>query len=466
MKRRSFGIAAAVLLGCTLFCSACAFRSEGGIIDAERTDPAAENPAETAMHTVSCFSGEKLLRTEQVSESDTPAELPAFDGACAILYWETADGVRVDAEETPVAEDVAYYAVTGPALKRDEPFFAPGEEGLFHPYDSFTRSDAARAVYTLMGDKPTGETFLKDVTSRAKCYQAATALVTAGYMELNENDFFYPDVPITPADFSRILERLFSAYRVKTVLASFGETYTRAEAAEIFFRLLESGGTGEGTYYPDISPEFEYCAAVGAVGLPGLDPAQRPEKGFQNLNGYLYCVGDNGYFLTDTMVGTLYFDKTGQYTSGDEALDRCVAELIEAQTDSSMTREQMLEAVYVYVRDHYLYLKRNLYELGETGWEIEEALKMFQSGKGNCYNFTAAFWSLARGVGFDAICYSGLVGEAQDPHSWVEITFDGTPYIFDVETEMSNRLVYDYEHVMYKLTYEQGEFWSYTRPEN
>ena len=128
-----------------------------------------------------------------------------------------------------------------------------------------------------------------------------------------------------------------------------------------------------------------------------------------------------------------------------------------------MTREEMLRAVYDYVRDHYLYLKRNLYEVGETGWEIPEALLMFQSGKGNCYNFTAAFWSLARGIGFDAVCYSGLVGVGRDPHSWVEITFDGVPYVFDVETEMSYRLVNDYITSMYRKTYEEVAAWSYVR---
>lgn len=95
------------------------------------------------------------------------------------------------------------------------------------------------------------------------------------------------------------------------------------------------------------------------------------------------------------MVGTLYFDISGRYTSGDDALDTFVADLVDSQTNASMTREEMLRAVYEYVRDHYLYLKRSLYEVGETGWEIPEALLMFQSGKGNCYNFTAAFWSLA-----------------------------------------------------------------------
>ena len=65
----------------------------------------------------------------------------------------------------------------------------------------------------------------------------------------------------------------------------------------------------------------------------------------------------------------------------------------------------------------------------------------FQSRAARRSKISGAFWSLARGVGFDAVCYAGLVGKDRDPHSWVEIEFDGEPYIFDVETEMSYRLV-------------------------
>ena len=282
---------------------------------------------------------------------------------------------------------------------------------LFHPLDKFTRSDAARAVYALLETKPTGETFLKDVTTRAKCYTAATTLVTAGYMTLDEGRF-YPDVAITRADLTALLEKLFSPAAVERALADMTDEtpFTRAEAAAAINALLEldSAGLANAPYFPDVSPSMENYAAVELAGQSGTiswlsgDTAQ---PGFLNLDGHLYCVGEDGYFLRDTMVGTLYFDISGRYTSGDDALDSFVADLVDSQTNASMTREEMLRAVYDYVRDHYLYLKRNLYEVGETGWEIPEALLMFQSGKGNCYNFTAAFWSLARGIGFDAVCY-------------------------------------------------------------
>ena len=190
--------------------------------------------------------------------------------------------------------------------------------------------------------------------------------------------------------------------------------FTRAEAAAAINALLELDATGlaNAPYFPDVAPSMENYAAVELAGQSGTISwltGDRAEPGFLNLDGYLYCVGDDGYFLRDTMVGTLYFDLSGQYTSGDDALDKFVADLVDSQTDASMTREEMLRA------------------------------------------------------GYDAVCYSGLVGVGRDPHSWVEITFDGVPYVFDVETEMSYRLVNDYITSMYWKTYEEVAAWSYVR---
>ena len=467
----------AALLGALLL-SNCGYRPEGGEAVQPLSDvpaAAAALPEETAApqgktYTVT-YRVNGAETTELVAEGGSVQNAPEFMASenCAIVAWKNANGTKVDIRTAPVYADAVYEAVPGPALRREGAYIAAGNDGLFHPLDKFTRSDAARAVYALLDTKPTGETFLKDVTTHAKCYTAATTLVTAGYMTLNEGRF-YPDVAITRADLAALLEKVFSPAAVERALAGMTDEtpFTRAEAAAAINALLEldTAGLANAPYFPDVAPSMENYAAVELAGQSGTISwltGDRAEPGFLNLDGYLYCVGDDGYFLRDTMVGTLYFDISGRYTSGDDALDTFVADIVDANTNASMTREEMLRAVYEYVRDHYLYLKRSLYEVGETGWEIPEALLMFQSGKGNCYNFTAAFWSLARGIGFDAVCYSGLVGVGRDPHSWVEITFDGVPYVFDVETEMSYRLVNDYITSMYWKTYEEVAAWSYVR---
>ena len=93
-----------------------------------------------------------------------------------------------------------------------------------------------------------------------------------------------------------------------------------------------------------------------------------------------------------------------------------------------------------------------MYAFGAEGWAVKEARRMLEYGSGNCYCFAALFYELARFVGYDAKLYSGRAyGEQYEyrtydtdlvyapigytPHGWVEIEFDGEPYIFDTEYE-------------------------------
>ena len=199
----------AALLGALLL-SNCGYRPEGG----EAVQPLSDVPAaavalpeETAApqgktYTVT-YRVNGAETTELVAEGGSAQNAPEFmaSESCAIVAWKNANGTKVDIRTAPVYADAVYEAVPGPALRREGAYIAAGNDGLFHPLDKFTRSDAARAVYALLDTKPTGETFLKDVTTHAKCYTAATTLVTAGYMTLNEGRF-YPDVA-SPAPISR-----------------------------------------------------------------------------------------------------------------------------------------------------------------------------------------------------------------------------------------------------------------------
>lgn len=466
MKKRILIILAAVLTLSVL--GGCTFRPKtaDGPAVSQSAEPGPTAAPELTYHTVTYRLQGEVIATEQVAEGTNPQQVPAMSGNSGIIGWKNANGAPTNAWSVFITADTVFDAELGPELKREGGYFAPETDGLFHPLNKFTRSDAARAVYAVMAHKPAGETFLKDVTTRAKCWDAATSLVTEGYMALDENGRFFPDLAITKDDFADLLGRIFSPGEVKKALADLPEPMDRSQAAAVFNALLMPGPRSEKPYYPDVAPDAAYYEAVETAGIAGEGPWTEGEKlpaGFVNLEGYLYCVRPDGYFLCDAMEGTLYFNPAGRYTSGDESVDKYAAEIIADQTNDSMTREEMLRAMYVYVRDHYLYLRRNYYGIAETGWELSEALLMFQTGKGNCYNFTAAFWALARGIGYDAVCYSGLVGKDRDPHSWVEIEMDGEKRIFDVETEMQYRLIDDYITSMYNIDYERGELWSYVR---
>ena len=470
-----------LILACALAAglSACSFRPEASqsvqittaenpAVPVESAVPATEAPKPGAStYTVTFMDGETVLATETVAEGNCPQALmeTAADGSSIIGWRKGSDKTVLNAAAVAVYGDVTYTAVTGPELNRDEAFIAAESDGLFHPDKTFTRSDAVRAVYTLLKNKPQGETFLNDVTTRARCYQAATTLVTEGWMSLT-NGRFNPDIPISAEDLRGLLGHVFSQRSVDAATAEFGENITRGEAAVLFYTLLNAPQTGESAFYPDVTPNDPYYTAVTAVGLSGGNAwgeGGKPAPGFMHLEGYLYNVGEDGYFLKNADVGSLHFGPDGRYTTGNTDLDAYVADILADTIHDGMPQEQQLRAVYDHVRDRYLYLKRNLYEVGELGWEIEEALTMFSTGKGNCYNFTAAFWALTRGIGYESVCLSGLVGGGRDPHSWVEIPIDGTLYIFDPETEMSYMLQKEYWADLYMLTYEEGEYWSYAR---
>ena len=470
MKRRILILVYALLLALLLSAvlTGCAFRPKTG-------ETASPDPAQTAapapdpqkpVYTVTYRLDGADLASERVTEGECPAQVPAAADGRGIVSWKNTNGTETNVWSAHIAADTVFEAVTGPKLLQGGGYFAPEADGLFHPYNDFTRSDAVRAVYNFMGEKPTGETFLKDVTTRARCYQAATTLVTQGYISLDEGGHFFPDMAITRDDFAALLEKLFSPGAVRRVLADLPEPINRGQAAGAMNALLGLTAPENEPYYPDVAAASEYYDAVRLAGQAGtLSWAEggRAKPGFVNLDGYLYSVGPEGYFLCDGMVGTLYFDRTGRFTCGDRQLDKYVADIVKAQTNDGMSREDMLRAVYVYVRDRFLYLKRNLYEIGETGWEIPEAVTMFETGKGNCYNFTAAFWALARGVGYDAVAYSGLVGVDRNPHSWNEIDINGETFVFDVETEMQYRLQDDYYTSMYQMTMERSKLWSYAK---
>ena len=116
----------------------------------------------------------------------------------------------------------------------------------------------------------------------------------------------------------------------------------------------------------------------------------------------------------------------------------------------------MLLALFHYAAsDRFEYVKRDLHEVGETGWEAETANELLSVGRGNCYYRAALFGILARAVGYDAAVVSGLcphgtelVGTSEsgqplrrtlyEHHAWVELDWQGETCVFDAQFESTN----------------------------
>ncbi len=208
-----------------------------------------------------------------------------------------------------------------------------------------------------------------------------------------------------------------------------------------------SGGAG---YY--VEPSGALCRTPGILELGDDAYLVADETGriwadnaihpYQNT---LVCCARNGKMLRNNSFQGFYFDEEGFYTSGSNEIDGFVTEILAEVTDASMSQEEKLRAVFDHVRA-YGYLGRNA-AISDAVMSGERATayasKIFETGKGDCYNFTAAFYYLARALGYDATarvgtCYYANWGSRAISHAWVEIPMEGTLYLFDPQIENFN----------------------------
>ena len=153
-----------------------------------------------------------------------------------------------------------------------------------------------------------------------------------------------------------------------------------------------------------------------------------------------------GPLLQSGSRGEYFFDADGFYTTGSEALDAALDEALAACTTEDMTQDERLRACYDYVRA-FGYLGRNAAYGPEVRTipydaQVQFAEKIFATGKGDCYNFTAAFCFLARRLGYEAQPIVGECGYVWNwrpiAHGWVELTRDGQTLLYDPQIENYN----------------------------
>ena len=402
---------------------------------------ATSEPSTAPVFTVEFRRDDQLLSSEEVTSGGVPLAVPTVENG-RFLGWTTEDGSPADPARTAVTEDTVYCALVRPILREGGNVLFPDERGFLRPDEAFTGEDAARALESLAADTA-------DVQKLLDRFRAA------------------PQAVLSPADLYAVTDALFTPEEIYAVWRDADcrdlPEITRAQAGAVFARLLGRSAR-EDVYFPDLSPLREEYAALTGVPRPGeirMDELrERALDGFLWFDGYLYRLNEDGYFVMDETVDGLYYGPDGQYTSGDAELDQFVAETLLQYMTDDQPRLEYLRAVYYHVKNDFRYLVRNYYASGETGWEIPEALTMYRTGKGNCYNFTGAFWSMARGLGYNARTWSGTMGTRDQPHSWTEITLDGQVYICDPEIELNYWLLENYtDNFMMRIQDSYG--WNY-----
>lgn len=402
-------------------------------------------------------------------------------------------------------------------LSKDEdehPAYINGyPDGTFKPENHITRAEAAMMFYGLLEKTYPERVEFDDVTADSWYYDAIGLLAAGGIIDVtsyevypdelvkrgefvsmlshffpNKNyDCDYPDVPEDSPYYDDIAKATELGWVTGYPDGTFGadRNITRAEATVLINRALNR--TGDKDYvdtviiipaFSDIFAEhWAYYNVMEATVDHECGRSQENTELWENVDtdgmrrfAGLYSVGTDLYYIdpetglpvTNTEVNGFKFGPDGKYTSGDAEIDGYVTEVLEGIVKPGMTQEEKLRAAYLYTRDSFTYLRRNYYEVGHTGWTLEDARIMFQTKRGNCYCYTSVFYYLTRQLGYESTAHAGIVGNSPSPHGWVEIEFDGVTHIFDTELEMAYRKKGVYYYDFYMMSYDEIP-WPYVR---
>ncbi len=457
MSNRFYMALAALLTVMMLMLSGCG-EEVPSVTDPPATEKPTQGPTETPTqppeYMIRFLVGENVFSAMSLEEGQSlEAPVPQLEGM-RFGGWLDESGNIVDLTGARVTGDATYRAAMYPDLSLDVPYLQLDEAGCLGPEEALTGDALAHAM---------------------------TALTVEAARELLPQLPAGED-PVTPDDLRALLCQLFDPDQVERLNLP-DPAVSRRQFAVAMNALLQRGGrqsfaiAADGVIPGDISVnDADFGAMMEAAVAHGHEAGaatwlealvEMPhEPGPMNLGGWLYYAGEDGKVIRDDYVGDLYFGPDGRYTCGDPELDGIVAGILDEilVNNPGAERIDLLRRGFEYSRDSFKYLRRYGYGFGETGWEVRDAVTMFTTGRGNCYNFAASFWALARGLGYEAWAISGTMTSTDQHHGWVEIYFDGIPYIFDPEMEY----VYIYERDihswdMFMVTYAAGTYWNYKR---
>lgn len=417
--------------------------------------PQIEGPAPEKVTVTYVVNGDEYQQ-QRVEKGKSPVSVPVAIQGLQVLGWRDEAGNLVDPAQIPVSADVTYRLAYYPALTRHMPYLFTDKQDKLRPDDILTESELKQALEAV-------------AAGGAKAYFPelldGSGAVDGDYLRKILLNFFPADAisqvltdtaPVTRAAFAVIMNTLLGRDLNAPVKLSADAVLPVEIAAsrEDAVQLLEAS--------------VSHIQAEDGKPWAQIDLPTDLEPGFLNRDGYLYYITDDGYYLKDSKVGDLYFGKDGRYTTGDTELDAQVAQILKKLMEENPDKEglALLRVVHEYCRDSFTYLRRydNALEVGATGWAPKEAKVMFTTGRGNCYNYAAAFWALSRGLGWETYAISGTCTKTDQPHGWCLINIDGADYFFDCEWEMAYRVQHDpprYDMDMFMISMERQSYWRY-----
>lgn len=363
------------------------------------------------------------------------------------VQWYDEEGQPVNPFTKFVNEDVRYVAEAYPALSYHVPYLFLDADGYLRPDAVLTADEMAAAFEALSPEEakayfpgmPLGD---QSVTKQM-LHNVLTGFFPADTVSQALEKL--PDGPVTRTGFAQGMHRILNK-DVKETLSidtsvPLAKDITRDREDAVI--LMEAS--------------MLHTPFTGKYGWSQVKLPVRYQPGFVFIDGKLCYVQQNYLLLKDDYVDSLYFDAQGYYTSGDPKLDEQVERILGQlrSQNPGADRAGLLRAAFDYCC-HYTVHEKNALEQGKTGWEIEEALLMFLDEKGDSYNFAAAFWALARGLGYDAKAISGTRGIYHIPRGWVTIRIEDVDYFFDPEAQLDNP-----QKDLFMLTKDMLAQWNY-----
>ena len=356
------------------------------------------------------------------------------------------------AELTDVRKTDWYYDALG--LLTAAGVVTPDAAGCVQPNAQLTRAQFIIMLVNLFPDLPEGECSYTDLSKSAPWYGPIAKATAAGWVNGYEDGSFHAAERVTRAEAAAIINRALGRSADRDKLES-----------ELVIPLYSDLKPSHWAYYEILEASISHRADRSAGSEVWIETdALRYTPGPIPMGTELYYADEQGIVVRDRTVGQLTFGADGRYTTGDGEADAYVQAILGEIITEGMTPEEKLLAAYDYVVESYSYLRRSdAYDPGAEGWEVEEALTILRTGRGNCYCYAGVTCLLARQIGYDAKAISGTTNWTPRPHAWVEIEFDGVPYIFDTEMEMASKGKYG-DHHFYMLSYDiEATLWPYEK---
>ena len=155
-----------------------------------------------------------------------------------------------------------------------------------------------------------------------------------------------------------------------------------------------------------------------------------------------------GAHFVHTEYGVKWKNENGSIEEPDTELKKLVASVIDICTVGDMRQKNQLESCFNYFVAGSEYERKQDFPVGE--WTGSYATDILLNGKGNCYNYAAAFAYIAKGLGYEARVCTGTVTSSlggRTLHAWTEVKMGNTWYVFDTEMQDAKGSGY------YKQTY-------------